>query len=50
MRTIDRSAGFVRDYKREAKGRHRSTLGADLVRVLSLLADGEALEPPPLRS
>jgi mRNA interferase YafQ len=41
MRTIDRSAGF----RREAKGRHRSTLDVDLVRVLSLLANDEVLEP-----
>lgn len=26
MRTIDRSSAFKRDYKREAKGKHRATL------------------------
>jgi mRNA interferase YafQ len=26
MRTIERSSAFKRDYKREAKGRHRTTL------------------------
>jgi len=30
MRTIDRSSAFKRDYKREAKGRHRATLDDDL--------------------
>jgi mRNA interferase YafQ len=37
MRTIRRTARFKKDYKREAKGRHRATLDADLVTVLSLL-------------
>jgi mRNA interferase YafQ len=45
MRTIDRSSGFKRDYKREAKGRYRKTLDADLVPVLTKLAADVALEP-----
>jgi len=40
MRTIERTTRFKRDYKREAKGRHRATLGRDLIAVLeSLIAD-----------
>jgi mRNA interferase YafQ len=45
MRTIERSTAFKRDYKRESKGRHRATLDADLVSVLTILADDEPLEP-----
>ncbi len=45
MRTIERSTAFKRDYKREAKGRHRTTLGVDLMLVLVALADDKSLEP-----
>lgn len=45
MRTIERSTAFKRDYKREAKGRHRTTLDADLMPVLAALADDQPLEP-----
>jgi len=45
MRTIDRSTAFKRDYKREAKGRHGATLHADLVPVLTNLANDQILEP-----
>ena len=45
MRTIERSTAFKRDYKREAKGRHRATLDADLMAVLAALADDKPLEP-----
>ena len=38
MRTIRRTARFKRDYKREARGRHRRTLDRDLLAVVSLLA------------
>jgi mRNA interferase YafQ len=38
MRTIDRSSAFKRDYKREAKGRHRATLDDALKPVLVALA------------
>lgn len=44
MRTIERSTRFKRDYKREAKGRYRTTLDADLVPVLIALASDEALD------
>lgn len=38
MRTISRTSRFKKDYKRETKGHHRSTLDADLMTVVSLLA------------
>jgi mRNA interferase YafQ len=44
MRTIERSTAFKRDYKREAKGRHRATLEADLTTVLKALASDKPLE------
>ena len=44
MRTINRTGQFKRDYKREKKGRHRETLDADLVEVVSKLVADEALE------
>ena len=37
MRTIDRASSFKRDYKREAKGQHRSTLDNELKPVLVAL-------------
>ena len=40
MREIERTGRFKRDYKREAKGRHGSTLDESLIAVLrSLVAD-----------
>ena len=45
MRTIERSSAFKREYKREAKGQHRSTLDTDLVPVLTSLANDQPLEP-----
>ncbi len=45
MRTIERTGAFKRDYKREAKGRHKTTLDGDLVPVLSALAEDRPLEP-----
>ncbi len=39
MRTIERSSVFKRDYKSEAKGRHRATLDAELMSVLVALAN-----------
>jgi mRNA interferase YafQ len=44
MRTIERSTAFRRDYKREARGRHRATLDADLMPVLAALAEDKPLE------
>jgi mRNA interferase YafQ len=43
MRTIERTVRFKRDYKREAKGRHRATLEKDFVEALKLLLADEAL-------
>ncbi len=45
MRKIERTGQFKRDYKREAKGQHRTSLDADLVPVLVALADDQPLEP-----
>jgi len=43
MRTVSRTAKFKKDYKREAKGQHRTTLNADLLAVISFLATDQAL-------
>jgi mRNA interferase YafQ len=45
MRTIRRTARFKKDYKREAKGRHRATLDKDLRKTLLLLASDAVLPP-----
>jgi mRNA interferase YafQ len=45
MRTISRSTAFKRDYKRESKGRHRSTLDAEVEAILARLLNDRALEP-----
>jgi mRNA interferase YafQ len=45
MLTIDRSSAFKRDYKREASGRHRSTLDAALIPILTALINDDPLEP-----
>ncbi len=44
MQTIERSSAFRRDYKREAKGKHRATLDANLESVLVSLANDQSLE------
>jgi len=44
MRTIERSSIFRRDYKRETKGQHRTTLDDDLVPVLTALTNDKLLE------
>jgi mRNA interferase YafQ len=43
MREIERTTQFKRDYKREAKGRHRASLDASLTDVLVPLMSDEAL-------
>ena len=43
MRTIERTGQFKRDYKREIKGQHRTSLDADLVPVLIALASDQLL-------
>jgi mRNA interferase YafQ len=45
MRTIERTAKFKRDYKREAKGPHAATLRKDFIHILSALATDAALAP-----
>ena len=45
MRTIDRASAFRRDYKREAKGQHQTTLDSDLKLVLVALVTDQPLEP-----
>ena len=44
MRTIDRAISFKRDYKREAKGKHRATLDSELKPVLVALATEQPLD------
>jgi mRNA interferase YafQ len=43
MRTIERTGQFRRDFKREAKGAHRSTLNDDVVAVVTALANDQQL-------
>jgi mRNA interferase YafQ len=43
MRTIERTSQFKRDYKREAKGLHRSTLEQDLIEIITALAADQPL-------
>ncbi len=45
MRRIERTGQFKRDYKREAKGQHRTTLDVDLIPVVQALACEQPLEP-----
>ena len=44
MRTIEWTGQFKRDYKREAKGKHRSTLDAELFPVIAILANDDVLD------
>jgi len=44
MRTIERAGQFKRDYKREAKGPHRTTLDSVLTSVLVALATDQPLD------
>lgn len=45
MRRIEPTGQFRRDYKREAKGKHRATLDADLEPVIVALANDRPLAP-----
>jgi mRNA interferase YafQ len=45
VRQIERTTQFRRDYKREAKGRHRATLDDDFRTVLLALVADEPLAP-----
>ena len=44
MRTIDQATSFRRDYKRESKGQHRSTLGNDFSAVVAILLTDQPLD------
>ena len=44
MRRIERTSQFKRDYRRELKGRHRTSLDAVLVPVLVVSANDQPLE------
>ena len=44
MRTIEWTGQFKRDYKREAKGKHRAILDAELFPVIACLAGDQALD------
>ena len=43
MRAIDRASSFKRDYKREAKGQHRTTRDSKLKQVLVALVTDQPL-------
>jgi mRNA interferase YafQ len=45
MRTIEQTGQFRRDYRREAKGRHRAILSTDLAEIIALLATDQPLLP-----
>ena len=45
MRRIERTRRFKRDYKREARGRHRADLDERLAAIVQALAGNDALEP-----
>lgn len=45
MRTIEHTGQFKRDYKREIKGPHRSTLEADFIDILNALVNDSPLSP-----
>lgn len=45
MRTIDRLGKFKRDWKRESKGPHRSSLETEFIQILNLLTTDQPLEP-----
>jgi mRNA interferase YafQ len=43
MRTIEWTGQFKRDYRRESKGQHRTTLDVDLFAVVDTLANDQPL-------
>ena len=43
MRTIERTGQFKRDYKRAAKGAHRTTLASAFVEIVTALANDQPL-------
>jgi mRNA interferase YafQ len=44
MRTIEWTSQFKRDYKRESKGQHRTTLDIDLFPVVDALANDQLID------
>ena len=44
MRTIERTGQFKRDYRRESKGPHHSTLVKDFIDIVTALASDAPLE------
>jgi mRNA interferase YafQ len=44
-RSVVHSSAFRRDYKREAKGKHRATLENELVPILTALTNDQPLDP-----
>lgn len=45
MRMIEWTSQFKRDYKRENKGQHRATLDADIMPIITALANDQPLTP-----
>ena len=43
MRTIRRTRGFKRDFRREKRGQYGRTLDQDLVRIVELLVNDELI-------
>ena len=43
MRRIERTGQFKRDYKREAKGQYRESLGREFITILVALANDQPL-------
>ncbi|MGH8209011.1 MAG: type II toxin-antitoxin system YafQ family toxin [Steroidobacteraceae bacterium] len=44
MRRIERTTQFKRDYKREAKGRHRDVLTGEFTQIVTKLLNDQPLE------
>lgn len=45
MRTIKYTTQFKKDYKRETKGPHRTTLGSEFIAIINDLANDVPLAP-----
>ena len=45
MRTIEWTSQFKRDYKREGKGQHRTTLDVELFPIVEAMANDQLLDP-----
>lgn len=45
MRTIEWTSQFKRDYKREGKSQHRTTLDIELFPIVDALANDQLLDP-----